>query len=94
LFPSCRVIFLPPKPAAGGRQPAGGGEIEVLAPPTLLALINHFMGSQVLTPPKPKLAEALGNHFDLKDIMDQETAKSALEVAAVGRHDLLPLRPP
>ena len=47
-------------PAAQGGEAAWAGQIEVLAPPTLLALINHFKGTQVLTPPQPQLAEADG----------------------------------
>lgn len=38
-------------PAAQGGEAAWAGRIEVLAPPDLLSLINHFRGTQVLTPP-------------------------------------------
>ena len=81
-------------PAACGGEAAWASGIEVLAAPSLLALINHFKGSQVLSPPEPKIAEATGAALDLKDIKGQETAKRALEVAAAGGHNLLMIGPP
>ncbi len=35
-------------PAAQGGEAAWAGGVEVLAPDTLLALINHFKGSQII----------------------------------------------
>ncbi len=81
-------------PAAQGGEAAWAGGAEVLAPETLLALVNHFKGSQVLTPPEPKVAEVAGAALDLKDIKGQETAKRALEIAAAGGHNLLMIGPP
>jgi magnesium chelatase family protein len=81
-------------PAAQGGEAAWAAGVEVLAPASLLALINHFKGTQVLTPPEPALAEAAGEDPDLKDIKGQETAKRALEVTAAGGHNLLMIGPP
>ncbi len=81
-------------PAASGGEAAWAGALEILAPANLLALINHFKGSQVLSPPVARLAETPASPLDLRDIKGQETAKRALEVAAAGGHHMLMVGPP
>ena len=81
-------------PAAQGGEAAWAGRIEVLAAPSLLAVINHFRGTQVLAPPTPTApADALPGP-DLADVRGMETAKRALEIAAAGAHNLMLVGPP
>jgi magnesium chelatase family protein len=81
-------------PAGCGGEAAWAGSIEILAPATLLALINHFKGTQVLSPPSPRIEADGPEPLDLKDIKGQETAKRALELAAAGGHNLIMTGPP
>ena len=81
-------------PRETGGEAAWAGKIEVLATPSLLALVNHFKGAQLLSAPEPKIAESAPVRLDLKEIKGQESAKRALEVAAAGGHNLLMIGPP
>ncbi len=81
-------------PAASGAEAAWAGRIEIIATPSLIALVNHMKGVQVLSPPTAKLAEDTANVPDLKDVKGQETAKRALEIAAAGGHNMLMVGPP
>ncbi len=81
-------------PKVQGGEAAWAGEIDVLAPDHLIQLINHCKGTQVLSAPRPQLAEEDATYPDLKDIKGQESAKRALEIAAAGNHNLLMIGPP
>ncbi len=81
-------------PGAQGPEAAWAGEVEILAPSNLLALVNHFKGTQVLSPPQTRPTDDAPTYPDMADIKGQETAKRAVEIAAAGGHNLLMVGPP
>src|SRR5690606_22811942 len=70
------------------------GNERIVAANNLIALINHFNGTQVISRPEPLVNTNVKNYPDLLDIKGQKIAKRALEIAAAGGHNMLMYGPP
>ena len=81
-------------PHDNGAEAAWAGDLAILAPRSLIALINHFKGHCVLERPVPGAMAGPARTCDLKEVKGQETPKRALEIAAAGGHNLLFVGPP
>lgn len=82
-------------PAPSGPEAAwAGDDIDIVAPESLLALVNHLGGYQLCPRPMPRRHELNTGLPDLSEVRGQEVARRALEIAAAGGHNLLMIGPP
>lgn len=81
-------------PESNGKEAAWSGNGNIVAAHNLIALVNHFKGTQVISTPKAELSSLENNYLDMADIQGQEAAKRVLEIVAAGEHNLLMSGPP
>ncbi|MDA0902239.1 MAG: YifB family Mg chelatase-like AAA ATPase [Proteobacteria bacterium] len=81
-------------PKACGSEAAWAGEMPIIAAASLVSLINHLKGHQIIAPPRSSGRKIANDYPDLKEIKGQQTAKRALEIAAAGNHNMLMIGPP
>jgi magnesium chelatase family protein len=67
---------------------------KVIAAPDILTLCAHLNGSETLAAARAGATINVCNHPDLRDVVGQEGARRALEIAASGGHNLLLWGPP
>ena len=81
-------------PEQCGKEAAFAGEINIIAPPSLTALVNHLRGDQILNMPQPHVDHQQTPYPDMADLSGQDTARRVLEITAAGGHNLLMIGPP
>lgn len=86
-----RHLVVAPHSAARAAHVPGA---QVIAAPDILTLCAHLNGSEKIVCTQAAAFSCDHNHPDLRDVVGQEGARRALEIAASGGHNLLLWGPP
>jgi len=84
-------------PAANGSEAVlAGGDVEIVAAPSLRAAADVLAGVREAEPPQAPRADDAADETgpDLAEVRGQAAARRALEIAAAGFHSLLMIGPP